>query len=779
MNILPDVLKKNKNLPLKIKVSFEAIFEYLELTALNKEHYLFGIANEILEEFKEYPELREGFENYDYLKKYNKQIDKLLEIIFPEILQNDEIKAISIPFDFITFKLSKRFQRIIDGAGENFKLKLRHFDESKRYISACIFILVHYYKVKLQFERPFYFDIPDIKKGFIRNYRAKYNKDFFTIKKLSNAPKITDNEIKELLDNFNNIEIWKEKFPLHSYEFIGFGVINMFDVTSDQLLTDVKENLLRTDERAFLEMEKSISNLFGSNSIKFEFSTYFLHNNELAFRYYYNQSSFIVQGKDDFDCDENTCDDIYNKVFVEKKMLAISNVEKYGKKTNYNRFYKSLKKKGVKSIILVPLILTDELFGIMELISTEKYELNSINAEKLKDVIPAFKVGALRYMEEYINNLESIIQEHYTSLHPSVKWKFYKAAESHLSNLETNNMVSSEIKSIVFKNVIPLYGQCDIKGSSIERSKAVQQDLSLQLNFVRDILKKAIDTFNLSNYKPLLTVVEEYLSKTSSTLKTNEEEAIINFLKVDINKEFSILKTLEINLKEDIKTYRKKIDKKLQVFYQHRKKYDHSVNELNEKLTNYLDNRQVSAQKMFSHYFERYKTDGVDYTMYMGKSLIKSGTYKLSDLHNLRLWQLETMCEIENIAYHIKDKLEHPLEVCSLILVHNSPLAIRFRMSEKRFDIDGAQNVRFEIIKKRIDKSYIKNTKNRLTIPGKIAIVYSRLDEQQEYMNYIKQLQLKNYLLEGIEKLEVEDTVGVSGLKALRIGVNYNANMEV
>ena len=100
-------------------------------------------------------------------------------------------------------------------------------------------------------------------------------------------------------------------------------------------------------------------------------------------------------------------------------------------------------------------------------------------------------------------------------------------------------------------------------------------------------------------------------------------------------------------------------------------------------------------------------------------------------------------------------------------------------MSEKRFDIDGAQNVRFQIIKKRIDKSYIKNTKNRLTIPGKIAIVYSRLDEQQEYMNYIKQLQLKNYLLEGIEKLEVEDTVGVSGLKALRIGVNYNAYMEV
>ncbi len=773
MKILPTVLKKNENLPLNIKISFEAIFNYLEITAKDKGHYLYGISNEMLEEYKKYPELKDGFEKYSLLEKYNNEIDRLLEIIFPEILQNDEIKAISIPFDFVTFKLSKRFQRIIDDAGETFELKLRHFDVSRQYISACIFILVHYYNVKLEFERPFYFDIPDVNKGFTRNYRAKYNKDFFKIKKLSKAPKITDNEIITLLDNFDNVGIWKEKFPVHSYEFIGFGVINMFDVTSDQLLSDVKENLLRTDERAFLEMEESISNLFGSTSLKFEFSTYYLHNNQLAFRYYYNQSSFIVQGKKGLTCVENSCDEIFNKVFKEKKMLTISDIEKYGKTANYNRFYKSLKKKGVKSIILVPILLTDELFGIMELISTKKHELNSVNAEKLKDVIPVFKVGALRYMEEYVNNLESIIQEHYTSLHPTVKWKFYKAAEIHLSNLETNNNDSADIKNILFKNVIPLYGQCDIKGSSIERNYAVKQDLNNQLNLTIDIIKKAIHIFDIPDYKELLSTTEEYLNKTTTRLKSSDEEAIISFLKDDLTKAFTHLKTLDRSLKGDIKSYRKKIDKKIQVIYDKRKKYENSVNEINEKLTKHIDNKQVKAQKMFAHYFERYKTDGVDYTMYIGQSLIKSGKYKLHHLHNLRLWQLQTMCEIENIVYHLKDNLEHPLEICSLILVHNTPLTIKFRMSEKRFDVDGAQNVRYEIIKKRIDKSYIKNTKDRLTVPGKIAIVYSRLDEQKEYMNYIKQLQLKKYLLEGVEKLEVEDTVGVSGLKALRVSVNY------
>ena len=379
MKILPSLIDKNYELPLNLKISFEAIFEYLEKITQDKDHNLYATANEIIKEYKEYPILREGFEDFNYLQKYNKEIDTLLDIIFPEILQNDEIKAVSIPFDFTTFKLSKRFLRILDDAGETYKLKLRNFDESKLFISSCIFILVHYYKVKIAFERPFYFDIPNFKIGLTKKYRVKFNKDLFKIKLLKNTPKLTKSDINELLDNYNNINIWREKFPIHSYEFKGFGIMNLFDVTSDQLISDVKENLLIKDEQAFLELEQSISNLFGSNSLKFEFSTYYLHNNELAYRYYYNQNSFIVQGKNNFDCDEISCDDIFKKVFEEKEMLTISDVDKYGKTTNYNKFYKSLKKKGIKSVILVPIILTDELFGIMELVSKNKYELNSNN----------------------------------------------------------------------------------------------------------------------------------------------------------------------------------------------------------------------------------------------------------------------------------------------------------------------------------------------------------------------------------------------------------------
>ncbi|MGO1585448.1 MAG: GAF domain-containing protein, partial [Mesonia sp.] len=111
----------------------------------------------------------------------------------------------------------------------------------------------------------------------------------------------------------------------------------------------------------------------------------------------------------------------------------------------------------------------------------------------------------------------------------------------------------------------------------------------------------------------------------------------------------------------------------------------------------------------------------------------------------------------------------------SLILVFSSTLSIRYRMDEKKFDVDGTYNARYEIIKKRIDKAYIKNTEERITQKGKIAIVYSQKADEREYIRYIKYLQKKNYLGDEIEHLELEDVQGVVGLRALRVNVLYQS----
>ena len=119
-----------------------------------------------------------------------------------------------------------------------------------------------------------------------------------------------------------------------------------------------------------------------------------------------------------------------------------------------------------------------------------------------------------------------------------------------------------------------------------------------------------------------------------------------------------------------------------------------------------------------------------------------------------------------------------PMDITSLVLAYDNPLAIRFRQDERRFDVDGAYNVRYEILKKRIDKAYVKDSAKRLTQPGQLTIVYSQEREAEEYRQYIHYLESLHYLTEDIEELELEDMQGASGLQAFRIAFSYERSPD-
>jgi hypothetical protein len=248
-------------------------------------------------------------------------------------------------------------------------------------------------------------------------------------------------------------------------------------------------------------------------------------------------------------------------------------------------------------------------------------------------------------------------------------------------------------------------------------------------------------------------------------------------LRREIYPVFNHVKSINTALSKKVDIYINRLDKDLNVVYEKRKEYEESVTLINEKLAKFIDKRQKDAQKMFPHYFERYNTDGVEFNMYIGQSISNKKPFDTLYLHNLRLWQLQVMCEMENIAYALLKSMPSALRVASLILVHSNAMAIKFRMDEKQFDVDGAYNIRYEIIKKRIDKAHIKNTNERITQPGKIAIIYSQDKDALEYKKYINFLQSRNQLGE-IEFLELEDLQGVSGLKALRVSVKYHKDFD-
>jgi hypothetical protein len=252
----------------------------------------------------------------------------------------------------------------------------------------------------------------------------------------------------------------------------------------------------------------------------------------------------------------------------------------------------------------------------------------------------------------------------------------------------------------------------------------------------------------------------------------------MNFLISEIVPFFKYIRERNETFKQLVDEYYELIDSDTGLVYKNRKDYDESVMLINKRLASVLDKKQQEAQKMYPHYFERFKTDGVEHNLYIGEAITKEKSFNKIFLKNLKLWQLQIICEMENNYYRLKDKLPVELDVASMILAFNGSLSLRFRMDEKRFDVDGTYNARYEVVKKRVDKANIKNTEERITQPGKIAIIYSQKEDEEEYLKYIHFLQHQKLLGEEIEILELEDLQGVTGLKALRVTVLYSKNSD-
>ncbi|OSY86934.1 hypothetical protein WH52_14220 [Tenacibaculum holothuriorum] len=771
---------QNIELPLHLNISFEKVYDMLRgyASEVQKEHPFHASANILVKEVEKYPELINGFSDFSLLEKHQEIIDLLLEGLFPIALTNNEIKAATIPFTFTSFKFTNRFENIIKNAGDNYELKVRNFEEDLMYIHSCILILNMVYQQAVDLKRPFFFDIPDKNLDTTKHYRVAFNGDFMEIHPTENAPKITQEDIEMLLDNFYNIDVWKEKFPPNSYIFKGFGLMNLFDVTADETISSVRNTLLEKHNDGINEkLQKDLREFFNIKDLTTGFSVFDTSKKALESTRIKKSESLILNDENTIKCDQFFCSHIIEKVFRQVENVTISDVEKYGKQSNQNPFYKRLKEKNIGSLILIPLKATSNNdLALIEIASPRAYDLNTVNQQKLKDLIPVFEAAVERSADEYQNILEATIQEHYTSIHPSVKWRFYDAAEKYQTDVY-NKVEDIKIDEIVFDDVHPLYGQSDIKGSSTARNNAIKEDLITQLTLAISVLKAACKDEKLPIYNELMFRVANYLSEVKGGLKAGDEIGILDFLKRDIYPVFNHIKEINTDLKALVATYMDRLDPNLHVVYEKRKAYEHSVTLLNSKLAKFIDCKQEEAQAMFPHYFERYKTDGVEYNMYIGQSLTNEKKYDDLYLYNLRLWQLQVMCEMENVANTARKSMEHDLQVASLILVHSNPLAIKFRMDEKQFDVDGAYNIRYEIIKKRIDKAHIKGTEERLTVPGKIAIVYSQDKDAREYLKYIKYLQSKN-LLGKVETLELEDLQGVSGLKALRAEVIYQKDFD-
>ncbi len=769
--------KEKKDFPLKIKIGFKKVFDAYKEKAgesvLAKKHY-----SEILSLEKTCPELSSGISDINNLTKYQEQIDIILDPLFPSVLENNEIKFATIPYHAGVFKSTQRFKNIQKNAGDDFSMDIINFDEDQFYIMGCSIILSHYYDMKVDFKRSFYYNIPD-SHGMFKNYRLFYNADFIEIQKTAKSKEISQDDINELLESFEDITVWKEKFPPESWIFNGFVIATLTDVTMDVSISEFKTNLLRLEKNGGFhntEFSRIFRAIFNLKDLMIGFTDYNEENESFERTLFKEIPSFILHGKRSQFSKDALCSASYYTLFKQKEFYCVTDAERYHKMYPDNLLYKKMLDQGMKSAIFAAIVSEEKILGVLELVSPNINDLNTINANKLRDIMPFLIDSVVRSKENFENELELIIQQECTAIHSSVQWKFRKEAKRYLNSVTEGN--PTFFREIVFEDVYPLYGQTDIKGSSEARNLATKQDLKLQLNHIENVLKKLSNHTSLPILEQMNFTISSYLEEIEENLQVDTENKIMDFLTSEIIPFFKYIRERNETFKQLVDDYYQLIDSDTGFVYKYRKDYDESVMLINKRLASVLDKKQQEVQKMYPHYFERFKTDGVEHNLYIGEAITKQKSFNKIFLKNLKLWQLQVICEMENNYYRFKDKLPVELDVASMILAFNGSLSLRFRMDEKRFDVDGTYNARYEVVKKRVDKAHIKNTEERITQPGKISIIYSQKEDEEEYIKYIHFLQYQKLLGEEIEILELEDLQGVTGLKALRVNVLYSKNTD-
>ena len=773
-----DKFKKHKrDFPMKIKIGFQRIFDsYREHLSSNENPIKW--AEEILALEKEFPELSLGLDSFEKLHKYGPQVDTILQPIFPSALGKNEIKFATVPFHDLSFKSTPHYKEIMNAAGREFYPDLSDMTVDQFYILGCSLILDHYYGKRLDFRRNFYYDIPD-EKGMIRNFRVDYNTDFIKIEKTSKAPEIDEKDFNELLESFSDISIWKEKFPPESYIFNGFVIANLIDLTADVSISDFKSNLLRLElDNGFenTQFTRIFRSIFGVKELQVGFSDYNYESESFECMLFKEVKSFLLNGEKCKMSKDALCGVSYDTLFNKREFYVVTDAKRYHDKYPENLLYQKLWDQGLKSAIFVSLVSNNRILGVLELVSPNANDLNTINANKLNAILPFLIESVARSKENFENELELIIQEECTSIHNSVHWKFKKEAKRYLNSINEGN--PTLFREIVFDDVYPLFGQVDIRGSSETRNDATKKDLAEQLQYVSGLIKKINTDEPMPIFEQMDFTIQGFLKEIQENLQVDTERKIIAFLSSEIIPFFKHLSYTHKEFKSYISDYNGLLDPNTGLVYKYRKDYDETVMQVNKIFAEVLDRKQQEAQKMFPHYFERYKTDGVEHNLYIGASITKEKAFDIIYLRNLRLWQLQAMCEMENNFYNFKQQLPVSLDVASMILVFNGSLSLRFRLDEKRFDVDGTYNARYEVVKKRVDKANVRGTEERVTQPGKITIVYSQKEDEEEYLTYIRFLQFRKQLDNDVEIVELEDLQGVTGLKAIRIGVLYSENEE-
>jgi hypothetical protein len=730
----------------------------------------------VRERVEEAPELLAPITDLGVIQRHRKLVDVLMAAVFPPAFFDQQYQAALIPFQLQSFYGTPAFERLL--MAEDGVLRGRvNVDAATvgvlRRLFAYTLVLERVYGVSPEIEYPLVLSATDPDTGLDRHFKMEFDWRFVDVEPVGPPPELTDEVKEQLCEELLDPEALSALLPPSRFLLRGFTIFRAIDVTDQEVLSAIKRDLIDRESivspARFANLQSALRTLFRRPELEFGLAA--LQGDEVLVLNYGSKLEHACIFADS--AHHKTSEFIgsaYARAVESRRPVIVEDLTDLAPRTPVEEHMFC---RGVRNLVIAPLVYQDEVIGTIELNSPNPGDLNTTHLPKLQDVLPLFSVAVRRSLEELDDRVQTLIKEKCTAIHPVVEWRFRRAILNGVERASAGHPEAlAELEPIVFEGVYPLYALSDIRGSSTHRALAIQADLVTQTRLAREVVVAAHRARHLPVLDELLYRIDKGLARIEEGARSGDEVGIVAFLRSEVESLFGHLAELGPEVREKIEAYRSALDPRRGTVYDRRRLFEESVTRLADAVSAYLDLEEQTAQAMFPHYFEKQKTDGVDHQIYVGASLLEDGRFDPLYLKNLRLWQLMVTCGAALHAHRLRDQLPVPLDMTHLVLVQDAPLSIHFRFDEKRFDVAGAYDVRYEIVKKRIDKAVVRGSGERATQPGRIVIVYTQPSEAAEYRGYLEYLRHLGYLAGEPEELDLDELQGVQGLRALRVDVD-------
>lgn len=598
----------------------------------------------------------------------------LLRLAFsPTAMETEAVAAFS-PFSRRPVFATDAFRRLF--IAEDGTLQGRMTMSDERFdrglaIRAYLFILDRFYGIRQHLQYPLVRIVEDPESGLERHYRIDPDYRFVEALTVGEAPLLGETEKEWVLDHLTDPEALREVLPPERFGLQGLTVFKAADATEAEMIGALSRDLIDQESivsaEGFDRLQHHLRVLFHRPALTAGIAA--LEQNQILLL----NSGTDKSGDCIFAGSRHASLSLFSGSPFERAVdsghiVRVADVEK---DPWFQKDPGKAAPEGIRSLMIAPLSYKGRVIGTLDVGSPKTGDLCPMDTVLMSQIQPLFAMAVNKALDDFHSQFQKVIKEKCTPIHPVVEWRFEQAALDHLEALRTDE--NAQMAPIVFKEVFPIYGISDVRGSAAERNRAISEDLSAQLALALKVVKEAGTVRPLMIFRELEKRIQGQMKRLKAGLGSDDEATVLTFLRSEVEAHFP---------------------------------------------------------------------------------------------------ELKTAAGLARLAEAMEPELKVPLKTAHLVLIQEAPLSIRFRYDERRFDVDGAYDVRNEIIKSRIDKARVKGTQERLTQPGKIAVVYTSSAEAREMHQHIEFLIEEKELTGRPEFLDLEDLPGVQGLKALRVEVD-------